>query len=68
MFERLQKIAIILMLIIAVVCYFGLFFDADEIDWWVSGTFTAETILGLLVIILNILNEIWKKRLLMKKR
>lgn len=67
MIERLLKIVIILMLLIAVVCYFGLFFDADELDWWISGTFTSEIILGLLVIILNILNEIWKKRLLMKK-
>jgi len=57
-----MKIVIILMLIIAVVCYFGLFFDADKLDWWVSGTFTAEIILGFSVIILNFLNDVLKKR------
>jgi len=62
MIEGLMKIVIILMLIIAVVCYFGLFFDADKLDWWVSGTFTAEIILGFSVIILNFLNDVLKKR------
>ena len=57
MIERLIKLIVILMLIIAVVCYFGLFFDANELDWWVSGTFTAETILGFLVIILSIIKD-----------
>jgi hypothetical protein len=57
MIERLIKLIVILMLIIAVVCYVGLFFDADEIDWWVSGTFTTETILGFLVIILSIIQD-----------
>lgn len=50
------------MLIIAVVCYFGLFFDADKLDWWVSGTFITESILGFLVIILDFLNDVLKKR------
>lgn len=45
------------MLLIAIVCYFGLFFDADELDWWISGTFTAETILGFLVIILSVIKD-----------
>lgn len=62
MIERLMKIVIILMLIIAIVCYFGLFFGAGKLDWWVSGTFIAESILGFLVIILDFLNDVLKKR------
>lgn len=57
MIDRLLKIVVILMLLIAVVCYFGLFFNADELDWWVSGTFTTEIILGFLVIILNVIKD-----------
>lgn len=57
MIDRLLKIVAILMMVIAIVCYFGLFFDADELDWWISGTFTAETILGFLVIILIIIRD-----------
>ena len=57
MIDRLLKIDVILMLLIAVVCYFGLFFDADELDWWISGTFTTEIILGFLVIILSIIRD-----------
>lgn len=57
MIDRIIKIVIILMLLIAIVCYFGLFFDADELDWWISGTFTTETILGFLVIILIIIRD-----------
>lgn len=60
MLERLIKLIVVLMLIIAIVCYFGLFFDADELDWWISGTFTAETILGFLVIILSVIKDAWK--------
>lgn len=57
MIDHILKIVIILMLLISVVCYFGLFFDADELDWWISGTFTAETILGFLVIILSVIKD-----------
>lgn len=57
MIDRLLKIVVILMLLIAIVCYFGLFFDADELDWWVSGTFTAEISLGFLVIILSVIKD-----------
>ena len=58
MIDRLLKIDVILMLLIAIVCYFGLFFDADELDWWISGTFSAEIILGFLVIILSVIRDV----------
>lgn len=57
MIDRLLKIDVILMLLIAIVCYFGLFFDADELDWWISGTFTSEIVLGFLVIILSVIRD-----------
>lgn len=52
------------MLLIAVVCYFGLFFDADELDWWVSGTFTAEIVLGFLLIILSVIKDAYGNKIL----
>lgn len=52
------------MLLIAIVCYFGLFFDADELDWWISGTFTVEIILGFLVIILSIIRDVHGNKIL----
>ena len=64
MIDRLLKIVIILMLLIAAVCYFGLFFDADELDWWVSGTFTAEIVLGFLLIILSVIKDAYGNKIL----
>lgn len=64
MIDRLLKIVAILMLLIAVVCYFGLFFDADELDWWISGAFNAETILGFLVIILSVIRDVYGNKIL----
>ena len=58
MIDRLLKIDVILMLLIAIVCYFGLFFDADELDWWISGTFTSEIVLGFLLIILSVIRGV----------
>ena len=58
MIDRLLKIDVILMLLIAIVCYFGLFFDADELDWWISGTFTSEIVLGFLLIILSVIRDV----------
>ena len=64
MLERLIKLIVIFMLLIAVVCYFGLFFDADELDWWVSGTFTAEIVLGFLLIILSVIKDAYGNKIL----
>lgn len=64
MIDRLLKIVVILMMVIAIVCYFGLFFDADELDWWVSGTFTTEIILGFLVIILSVIRDVHGNKIL----
>ena len=58
MIDRLLKIDVILMLLITIVCYFGLFFDADELDWWISGTFTSEIVLGFLLIILSVIRDV----------
>lgn len=64
MIDRLLKIVVILMLLIAIVCYFGLFFDADELDWWVSGTFTTEIVLGFLLIILSVIKDAYGNKIL----
>lgn len=63
MVERIIGIIVAIMVIVGFVCFFGILLGAGSLDWWISGTFTTEIILGFLVIILSIIKDAWKQNL-----
>lgn len=54
MIERVGEIIIAIMVILVFVCFFGLLLGAGKLDWWISGTFITEIVLGILLIFLGI--------------
>lgn len=60
MIERIIGIICATMVILGFICFFGLFFGAGKLDWWIPTIYISEVASGVLIIILKLINDAWK--------